>query len=255
MGGITQFDLSDKVAVVTGAGRGLGRGYAIALSQAGAHVVCVDLDDSGLDATVTAVASAGGDASSRVMSVTDVPGFRQFTLDVVSEHGHFDVLVNNAGTEIPKDAVDVTESDFDHIIGVNLRGTYFCAQSAAAVMVRQGFGKIINIGSLGSQIGLAGSTVYCASKGGVLQFTRALAVELAKFGVQVNAIGPGYFRTEMTEPFFQDPAHKAWIEQRIPLGRVGTAEDLAGTVVFLASSASDYITGQIVYVDGGWLAS
>lgn len=255
MGGITQFDLSGKVAIVTGAGRGLGRGYALALSQAGAHVVCVDLNESDLDETVAVVTGAGGDASSRVVSVTDVPGFRQFALDVAAEFGHLDVLVNNAGAEIPKDAADVTESDFDHIIGVNLRGTYFCGQSAAAVMVRQGSGKIINIGSLGSQIGLAGSTVYCASKGGVLQFTRALAVELARFGVQVNAIGPGYFRTPMTEPFFQDPAHKAWIQQRIPLGRVGTADDLAGTVVFLASSASDYITGQIIYVDGGWLAS
>jgi NAD(P)-dependent dehydrogenase (short-subunit alcohol dehydrogenase family) len=253
--GITQFDLSGKIAVVTGAGRGLGRGYAHALAQAGARVVCVDVNAADLEQTIAEVQDAGGQASARTLSVTDVAAFRQFTQDVASEHGHLDILVNNAGTEIPKDAADVTEADFDHIIGVNLRGTYFCAQSAAAVMVKQGSGKIINIGSLGSQIGLAGATVYCCSKGGVLLFTRALAIELAKSGVQVNAIGPGYFRTHMTEPFFQDPVHNAWIAERIPVGRVGTPQDLAGTVVFLASPASDYITGQIVYVDGGWLAS
>lgn len=250
-----QFDLTGKVAVVTGAGRGLGRGYACALARAGAHVACVDLHDAGLEQTLTDVRSDGGRASAHVVSVTDVPGFRQFTRDLAEEHGHLDILVNNAGVEIPKDAVDVTEADFDHIVGVNLRGAYFCAQSAGAIMVAQGSGKIINIGSLGSQIGLAGSTVYCCSKGGVLLFTRALAIELARHGIQVNAIGPGYFRTEMTEPFFQDPAHNAWINERIPVGRVGTPEDLAGTVVFLASSASDYITGEIIYVDGGWLAS
>jgi 2-deoxy-D-gluconate 3-dehydrogenase len=165
------------------------------------------------------------------------------------------VVVNNAGTEIAKDADDVLESDFDTIIGVNLKGTYFVAQAAAKVMKARKAGKIINIGSLGSQIGLAGSTVYCSSKGGVLLFTRALAIELAPHNVQVNAIGPGYFRTPMTEPFFQDPAHNEWIANRIPAGRVGTTDDLAGTVVFLASKASDYITGQIIYVDGGWLAS
>jgi 2-dehydro-3-deoxy-D-gluconate 5-dehydrogenase len=249
------FDLGGKVAVVTGAGRGLGRGYAMAIAQAGAHVVCADLNEADLEVTSAEIRSVGGEASTKVVSVTDVAGFRGAVHDIVDAHGHLDILVNNAGTEIPKDAVDVTEADFDQIIGVNLRGTYFCAQCVASVMAKQGSGKIINIGSLGSQIGIAGATVYCCSKGGVLQFTRALAIELAKSGVQVNAIGPGYFRTQMTEPFFQDPDHSAWISQRIPVGRVGTPEDLAGTVVFLASAASDYITGQIIYVDGGWLAS
>lgn len=217
--------------------------------------MCVDLDEAGIAETLSQISAGGRQASARVLSVTDIAGFRRFARDVSVELGSFDILVNNAGTEIPKDATDVTEQDFDAIIGVNLKGTYFCAQSAAAVMAEQGSGKIINIGSLGSQIGLAGATVYCCSKGGVLQFTRALAIELAHSGVQVNAIGPGYFRTRMTEPFFLDPGHREWIEARIPMGRIGTTADLAGTVVFLASSASDYITGQIIYVDGGWLAS
>lgn len=249
------FDLAGRIALVTGAGRGLGRGYARALAQAGAHVVCAGRTRSDLERAVSEVETAGGRGSARVVDIADVPSVRCLVRDVVDEHGRLDILVNNAGTEIPKDIADVTEEDFDTIVGVNLRGTFFAAQAAAAVMVAQGSGKIINVGSLGSQIGLAGATVYCSSKGGVLQFTRALAIELAPHGVQVNAIGPGYFRTEMTEPFFQDPGHAAWIEQRIPMGRIGTDEDLSGALVFLASSASDYITGQIIYVDGGWLAS
>ena len=129
------------------------------------------------------------------------------------------------------------------------------AQAAARIMMRQRSGKILNVGSLGSAIGLAESSVYCGSKCGVVGVTRTMAIELAKYNVQVNAIGPGYFRTPMTEPFFQDPAHRKWIEERIPAGRVGTSDDLLGTVIFLCSPASDYLTGQIVYVDGGWLAS
>ena len=151
--------------------------------------------------------------------------------------------------------MNVTEAQYDAIMGVNLRGTFFAAQAAARIMMRQRAGKILNIGSLGSAIGLAQSSVYCGSKCGVVGITRTMAIELAKHNVQVNALGPGYFRTPMTEPFFQDPAHRKWIEERIPAGRVGTAYDLMGTVIFLCSAASDYLTGQIIYVDGGWLAS
>jgi NAD(P)-dependent dehydrogenase (short-subunit alcohol dehydrogenase family) len=173
---------------------------------------------------------------------------------VVRKEGRLDILVNNAGTEIPKGVLDVTEQDYDTIMATNLRAVYFMAQAAARHMVRQRKGKIINVGSLACAIGIRGATVYSASKGGVLQFTRALALELAPYNVQVNAIGPGYFRTAMTEPFFQNPQHRQWIESRIPAGRIGEPRDLAGAVIFLAAPASDYVTGQIIYVDGGWLA-
>ena len=151
--------------MVTGAGRGLGRGYSLALAQAGAHVVCVDVNADDLEQTVAEVQDAGGEASSRTLSVTDVAGFRRFTQDVAADHGHLDILVNNAGTEIPKDAADVTEADFDTIIGVNLRGTYFCAQSAAAVMVKQGSGKIINIGSWAARSALPAPPCTAAPRG------------------------------------------------------------------------------------------
>ena len=166
-----------------------------------------------------------------------------------------DILVNNAGVEDISPFIKVTEAQYDKIMGVNLRGAFFTAQAAARIMKGQKSGKILNIGSLGSAIGLSESSVYCGTKGGILGITRTMAIELARDNVQVNAIGPGYFRTPMTEPFFQDPQHKKWIEERIPAGRVGVVEDLLGTVIFLCSRASDYLTGQIIYVDGGWLAS
>lgn len=247
------FDLNGKVALVTGAAQGLGRGYAQGLAAAGAIAICMDRDLS--EETVSLIRDAGGKAEPCQVDISR-PADVQAAVDaIVNQYGQLDILVNNAGTEIAKDFLDYSEQEYDIIMGANLRGLFFASQAAARQMVKQRSGKIINQGSLGSQIGLAGSTVYCATKGGVLLFTRALAIELAPYNVQVNAIGPGYFRTSMTEPFFQDPEHRKWIENRIPVGRVGTNEDLLGTVVFLASPGSDYITGQIIYVDGGWLAS
>jgi len=247
------FSLEGKVAVVTGAARGLGQGYAQALAGAGALVICVDLDQP--NETVSLIKDNGGEAEGIQLDVSKPADVKAAFDQIVEKHCRLDILVNNAGVEIPKNFLDYNEQEFDKIINTNLRGLFFASQAAAKHMVRQRSGKIINQGSLGSAIGLAGATVYCCSKGGVLQFTKALSIELAPYNVQVNAIGPGYYRTSMTEPFFQDPDHKKWIESRIPLGRIGTNDDLMGTVIFLASSASDYITGQIIYVDGGWLAS
>ncbi len=248
-------NLQGKVALVTGASKGLGRGYAKSLAEAGAMVICLARNAAMLQETVSQIKGIGGKAEVCQADISKVSEIKEVVDNVVNKYGSLDILVNNAGTEIAKPFLDVTTQDYDVIMGTNLKGVYFTAQAAASHMVSQRRGKIINIGSLGSQIGLAGSTVYCASKGGVLQFTRALAVELASYNIQVNALGPGYFCTDMTEPFFKDPKHKAWIENRIPLGRIGTPEDLASIMVFLASAGSDYITGQIFYVDGGWLAS
>lgn len=249
------FDLSGKVAVVTGAGHGLGQGYALALAGAGAAVVCVGRNAGKLQETANKIISAGGSAKVLTADVAQLTEMQTAMQAVADEFGQLDILVNNAGTEIPKGIMEITPEDYDTIMGVNLRGLYFASQAALRHMIPARRGKIINAGSLASQIGLAEATVYSASKGGVLQFTKALAVEMAAQNIQVNAIGPGYFRTQMTEPFFQDAEHRKWIENRIPAGRIGINDDLAGTVIFLASAASNYITGQIIYVDGGWLAS
>lgn len=252
---LERFGVQGKIAVVTGAGRGLGKAYAEGLAGAGAVVVCAGRHGETVEASAEDIREGGGQAEALVLDVTRKEETGQALQGVASRHGALDILVNNAGVEDINQFDSVTEAQYDAIMGVNLKGAYFTAQAAARIMISQGSGKIVNIGSLGSAIGLPGSTVYCGSKTGVLGITRAMAVELAKHNIQVNALGPGYFRTQMTEPFFRDPEHRAWIEERIPAGRVGTAEDLIGAVIFLASPASDYMTGQVIYVDGGWLAS
>ncbi len=248
------FNLTGRVALVTGAGQGLGRAYAEALADAGAAVVCLDRNQAAAAETREIITQKNALAEAVQCDVTDPAGVREVLKSIKNRYGRLDILVNNAGVEIAEDFLDVTPEHYDQIMAVNLKGLFFMAQEAARYMIEQKSGKIINQGSLGSFIGLSGSAVYCSSKGGVLLFTRTLALELARYNIQVNAIAPGYFRTGMTEPFFQDPEHRKWIEERIPAGRVGTGEDLAGTVIFLASDASNYITGQTIVVDGGWMA-
>ena len=252
---LDRFSLAGRVAVITGTSQGLGKGYAKGLAEAGALVVCAGLNIEGTEATAEEIRSKGGAAEAIRLDVAEPNALKDSFAAVAAKHGRLDILINNAGTEEVCDFINVTEAQYDKIMGVNLKGTFFAAQAASSIMKGQGSGKILNIGSLGSSIGLAGSSVYCGTKSGLLGITRSMAIELAKYNIQVNALGPGYFRTAMTEPFFQDPDHCGWIEERIPAGRVGTAEDLLGAVIFLCSSASDYMTGQVIYVDGGWLAS
>lgn len=248
------FDLKGKTALVTGGGSGLGHGYSVNLAKAGAYVFVFGRREEPLRKTVEEIRNAGGQAEVCVGDITNLKSIEETVGNIINKKGHLDILVNNAGTEIAEPAFEVTEKHFDTIMSVNIKGTYMMAREAARYMAKQKSGKIINIASLGSFIGLADSTVYCSSKGAVMQFTKALAVELAQFNIQVNAIAPGYFMTEMTKPFFDDPRHGDWIRKRIPLGYIGTEAELAGTAVFLASRASDYITGQTILVDGGWMA-
>lgn len=248
------FGLKGKVAIVTGGGSGLGHGYSVNLAKAGATVVVFGRKLEPLTKTVNEITAAGGNAIAMQGDITKVSEIESTMKTIVEQFGRLDILVNNAGTEIAEPVFDVTEEHFQTILDVNLKGTYMAAKTAAKYMKEQKSGKIVNIASLGSFIGLAESTVYCCSKGAVVQFTKALSLELAPFGVNVNAIAPGYFLTEMTRPFFEDEKHSAWILDRIPLKKVGTEDDLAGTAVFLSSKASDYITGQTLIVDGGWLA-
>jgi NAD(P)-dependent dehydrogenase (short-subunit alcohol dehydrogenase family) len=174
---------------------------------------------------------------------------------IIEQCGQIDILVNAAGMNIRKPILEVTEADWDYLMSVQLKGVFFLSQAVAPYMIKQGRGKIINIASLSSVIGLANISIYCAAKGGIAQLTKAMAVEWAKHGINVNAIGPGYYETPMTRPVFEDPERVNWMLSRIPLGRTGVPKDLAGAAVYLASDASNYVTGQILYVDGGWLAS
>ncbi|BBN97561.1 SDR family NAD(P)-dependent oxidoreductase [Sporolactobacillus terrae] len=254
MNELSLFRIKGKTALVTGAGRGLGRGYAIALGRAGCKCICVGRSLDDLIETKQIIEQEQGDAEAVVLDVTQFNRLKAAVDQIEECFGAIDVLVNNAGTEIAEPFLEVTEDHYDAIMDVNLKAVFFLTQAAAGKMKTRKQGKIINIGSLGSVIGLPGSSVYCSSKGAITQLTKTAALELAPYGIQVNAIFPGYFLTEMTQPFFNDPEHKAWIENKIPLGRIGTADDLVGTLLFLAAPASDYITGQSLSVDGGWTA-
>ena len=239
----------------TGAGSGLGEGYAQAFGESGATVICAGRNKDRLEDTVRKITESGGTARACTVDVTDLDSIKALAAAVEAEYGRIDVLVNNAGYENIQPFLEVTPQVYDDIMNVNLKGVFFVAQEAARVMKDHGGGKIINIGSLGSYIGLAESSVYCSTKGGVIQLSKTMAIELGPFNIQVNCLAPGYFITPMTQPFYDDPEHRQWIESRIPLHQWGTTLDLAGPALFLASAASDYVTGVTIQVDGGWLAS
>ena len=252
---LDKFKLNGNVALVTGASRGLGQGMAIALAEAGADVALVARNESALEETAAMITKAGSRALVLKADLSSSAEAKRVVKDTLDHFGQLDILLNAAGTQIRKPISDVTDQDFDYLMNVNLKAIYFLSQSAAEAMAKKHKGKIINITSLASFIGLSNISIYGASKGGVASLTRQFAVEFAKNNIQVNGIGPGYFITELTASLFSDPDRAKWVLSRIPLGRTGDAEDLKGAVVFLASPAADYITGQILNVDGGWLAA
>lgn len=245
------FSLQGKSAVVTGASRGIGRGIAAALARAGARVALLGRDQATLAAAANEVASAG--AVQIVADVSDVSSIGAAFQEISRQFGRLDILINNAGIEQVCPSTDVGEALWDRIVGTNLKGAFFCAQQAATLM--SGGGAIVNICSLTSKVGVPGAAPYGASKSGLAGLTRTLAAEWAPRGIRVNGIGPGYFRTQLTEDFYRDPAWRDAMLNKIPLRRFGEFADLDGAAVFLCSEASAYLTGQILYVDGGYLAS
>jgi 2-deoxy-D-gluconate 3-dehydrogenase len=255
LGILDSFRLDNKVALVTGARRGLGQAMAIALAEAGADIVGLDRTPD-YEAICTAVESLGR----RFMHVTcnleteTVAGLNAIVKDIVRELGRLDILVNNAGIVRRKPALDYEEEDWDALLQVHLKAVFFLSQAAARVMVEQGSGKIINIASMLSFQGGILVPPYAAAKSGVVGLTRALANEWAQLGINVNAIAPGYIETNNTAALRADEERNAAILARIPVGRWGKSHDLKGAVVFLASSASDYLHGATIPVDGGWLA-
>lgn len=247
------FNLDGKVAIVTGASRGLGQGMAIALAEAGANVVGVGQSD--MSATEAEIKKAGREFLGIKADLTSIDKVDEIVEKTVEKFGRVDILVNNAGTIRRQDAIDYTEKDWDDILNLNLKTVFFLSQRVANEFMKQkSGGKIISIASMLSFQGGIRVPAYTASKSGVAGITKALANEWAKFNINVNAIAPGYMATDNTKAIREDEKREREILERIPAGRWGTPEDLAGAVVFLASKASDYVNGYTLAVDGGWLA-
>ena len=247
----SQFDLSGKVAVVTGASRGLGQYFGRALAKAGADLVITSRDPEALTPFRAEIEALGRRALPLALDVRDYDSIQRMAEDAQAAYGRIDILVNNAGCNVRKPALDVTWDDWNLVLETNLRGTFFVAQAVARKMIPRGCGRIINIGSVTSVFGYAGLTPYCASRGGVKQMTMSLADDWGRHGITVNCLAPGWFETAQNKVLYQDKEWVDYICDRIPLKRPGKPNDLDGAVVFLASDASEYITGQTILVDGG----
>ncbi|MBW2057746.1 MAG: glucose 1-dehydrogenase [Deltaproteobacteria bacterium] len=249
-----EFDLSGKVAIVTGAGRGMGYHIALALGRYGADLVVCSRTASELDRVGREIRELGRRVLIHQMDVRKIPDVHAMVKETVAAFGHIDILVNNAGINIPQWAVDVTEEAWDSIMETNLKGLFFCAQAVGKVMIEQKRGKIINVSSQAGSVGLLQRAAYCSSKGGVNLLTKVLAIEWAQYGINVNAIGPTFIQTPFTEPMFEKEGFREYVLGNIPLGRVGKPEDVVGAVIYLASDSSDLVTGHVLLVDGGWTA-
>jgi NAD(P)-dependent dehydrogenase (short-subunit alcohol dehydrogenase family) len=245
------FDLDGRVALVTGGSRGLGEGMALALARAGADVVVTSRTVSSLDGICNTIEELGRRAFPVQLDVREQESIRAAAADAVTRAGRVDILVNNAGCNARKPAVEVSWDDWNLVLDTNLRGAFFVSQALAPGMIGRGWGRIVNIGSLTSVFGFAGVGPYTASRGGIRQLTMSLADEWGAHGVTVNCLAPGWFHTAQNDVMFRDEEWTASLLERIPMRRTGTPDDLAGAVVFFASDASSYVTGQTLLVDGG----
>jgi NAD(P)-dependent dehydrogenase (short-subunit alcohol dehydrogenase family) len=246
------FSMRGKVVVVTGASRGIGRGLAGWFAGQGARVVAMARDQAQLESLVREIEAAGGECVAQPLDVRDVPAIGPAFAAVAARMGRIDVLVNNAGMGNPIPALEITEADWDRMMSLNLKGAFFCAQAAARHMLARGRGRIVNISSQAAVVAIDGEAVYCASKGGLNQLTRCLALEWSARGVTVNAVGPTFTYTPGTRERLDDPEFRAAVLARIPRGRIGDIEDIARAVQYLAADGADMVTGAFLQVDGGW---
>jgi NAD(P)-dependent dehydrogenase (short-subunit alcohol dehydrogenase family) len=248
------FDLSGRRVLITGASRGIGRALAVGLAGHGATVFCVARSEDGLRETREAVAAAGGSAETLSADLRGAEGQQRAVDEMARRLGGIDILINNAADDHDSSIEDTDEALWRRVVDLNLTSAASLCRAAGEHLKADGGGKVINMVSVLADVGVRNNSAYVASKHGLLGFTRALALEWARQGVQVNALGPGFIKTEMTRHVWEDERANAWIMKRTPIGRWGSADDLVGAAVFLSSSASDYVTGQALYVDGGWLA-
>ena len=245
------FDLTGKVAIVTGTSRGLGQYMGRALAKAGANLVITSRKVDSLTEFKEEIESLGRKALPLELDVCDYDSIQEMVDSAHSHYGRIDILVNNAGCNVRKPAVDVTWDDWNLVLDTNLRGTFFTAQAVAKKMIPENYGRIINIGSVTCVAGYAGLGPYCASRGGTKQLTMSLADDWGKHGITVNCLAPGWFKTAQNAVLYEQTNWLEYLCDRIPLNRPGQPNDLDGAVVFLASDASAYITGQTLLVDGG----
>jgi NAD(P)-dependent dehydrogenase (short-subunit alcohol dehydrogenase family) len=251
---LPSFRLDGQIALVTGANRGIGRGLAEALAAAGATVAVTARSAADAELVAEELLAMGGSASGHRIDVADVDSIRTGVRSVVNQHGRIDVLVANAGLGANHPALEVDEAAWDEMMDVNLKGLFFTAQACGRHMVAQGSGRVIAVSSQASLVGIRDHVVYSASKGGVNQMVRVLALEWGALGVTVNAVAPTFIYTPGTAERLDDPAYLAAVVDRIPIGRVGEIRDVAGAVVYLASQAGAMVNGSILTVDGGWTA-
>jgi gluconate 5-dehydrogenase len=248
-----RFSLATKVALVTGAGRGIGRAIALGFAEAGANLVLAARSAEQIEVVAAEVRALGRQALAVPTDVADGEQVEAMIERVGAEHGRLDVLVNNAGiSPYYRRAERLAEAEWREVLDVNLTGTYLCCRAAAPLL--QSGGRVINVVSIGASVALERLAAYCVAKAGVEALTRVLAIEWAERGVLVNAIGPGFLSTEMTAGLRDNPRLRDGLIGRTPLGRLGEPEEVVGAALYLASAASSYVTGQTIYVDGGWTA-
>ena len=248
------FDLTGKVAVVTGASMGIGYGLAKALAHAGARVAVTARSMDELRRLVDEIAAEGHEAAAFALDLTQVGRIGAVMDDIAAHFGRIDILVNNAGLGANHPATEVTEADWDGMMDVNLKGLFFSCQAAGRIMLAQGSGSIVNMSSQASVVGIRDHAVYCASKGGVNQLTRVLALEWGARGVNVNAVGPTFTYTPGTAERLDNPEYRQGVLDRIPSGKIASIADVAGAVIYLASDAGKMVNGTVLLVDGGWTA-
>lgn len=249
------FDLSGKVAVVTGASKGLGKVIAKTLAKANAQVVVTSRNKELLEKVVQEIVADGNQAIAIPSDIQDISSIQSLFNEAKAQFGKVDILINNAGTSFAKSALEITEEEWKNVLDTNLTGLFFSCQSAGQLMVEQGRGKIVNIASVMGVVGDVFISPYVASKGGVVQLTKALALEWARHKINVNAVGPGYVKTDMTiEALEENEKFHSHVMEKTPLRRFGEPEEIAAAVLYLSSDEADYVTGHTLFVDGGWVS-